>query len=313
MSETTLLLILAGLTGGLVLGSSLLVRQLLARRQARIARRLLRSTAHDESPGEMINQPLPGHWAGRLDLAFDRMVRRTGLDITPPRALLGTLVLGVGLAVALVSWRNDLALGILGLCLGISVPLFGLLLLQSRWRRQLQDQLPSALYVLARGLRAGQSLEQALALVGERGSQPLAGQFRTCADQIALGLPVTRAIERAATRIRLADFDLLVTLLKVCHRQKGGNLTLLIERIAASARDRNQFRLQVRASTSLARTTAMFIGGIVPALLLYYLIVQPDYVYNFMRSSEGSIAVLVTLLLELVGIIWISWLLRSDY
>ncbi len=149
-------------------------------------------------------------------------------------------------------------------------------------------------------------------MVGKRGNQPLAGQFRLCAEQVALGLPVAAAIERAANRIRLPDFDVLVTLLKL-HRETGGNLTLLLERIAASARDRNQFRLQVRASTSLSRITATFIGGVVPALLLYYLIVRPDYVYNFMVSPEGGIALLVTIVLELVGVIWIVWLLRTNY
>jgi tight adherence protein B len=245
-------------------------------------------------------------------LAFTQMVGRTGLDITAPRALLGILTLGVGLSAALVFWRSDFALGILGLFLGIVAPLATLLLFQSRWRRQLQEQLPSALYVLARGLRAGQSLEQSIAMVGKRGNQPLAGQFQLCADQMALGLSAAAAVERAAKRIRLADFDVLVTLLRL-HRETGGNLTLLLERIAAGARDRNQFRLQVRASTSLSRITATFIGGVVPTILLYYLIVQPDYVYNFMVSPEGAIALLVTIVLEIIGVIWIVWLLRTDF
>ncbi len=155
MPETTQLLLLAGLTAGVVLAVGLLGRRLLARGSGRVVRRLSQAPEDGESPGDLMLQPPPSHWASRLDLAFDRMVRRTGLDITPPCALLGTLTLGVGFAAALVVWRNSFALGMLGLFLGTGVPLVGLLLMQSRWRRQLQDQLPSALYVLARGLRTG--------------------------------------------------------------------------------------------------------------------------------------------------------------
>ncbi len=312
MPESTLLLLLGVLTATAALTVALFVRWLVDRGQARVARRLRPADGDTGSPGElMIRQP-PTHWAGRLNLAFDELVRRTGLDITPPRALLGMLALGVALSVALVLWRNDFALGALGLFLGTGAPLAILLLLQSRWRRQLQDQLPSALDLLVRGLRSGQSLEQGLAMVGERGAQPLAAEFRLCSNQINLGLPVPTAVDRAAQRIRLPDFDLLVTALKL-YRETGGNLTLLLEQIAANARDRNQFRKQVQASTSLARVTAIFIGGVVPALLLYYLIMRPDYVSNFLASPEGLIAVLVTIVLEVVGILWTAWLLCTDY
>ena len=134
-----------------------------------------------------------------------------GLEMEPDQALALIALVGVGLAAVLFLWRGELWLSILGLILGGGGALAVFLVLQNRYRRQLSEQLPDAFYLLARSLRAGLSLEQAIALTGEQGAKPLADEFRRCAAQLRLGLAIPAALELVAKRIQMLDFNVFVT------------------------------------------------------------------------------------------------------
>src|SRR5262249_8872282 len=155
-------------------------------------------------------------------------------------------------------WRQDLALVAAGLVAGHVMPFIAYLVLRARQRQKLQQQLPDALFLLARSLRAGLSLEQAMTTVGQHGTKPLGGEFRRSPDQVRLGLPVTTALQSMADRLRLLDFNVFVTAVTL-HRTMGGNLTVLLDRVATAIRDRNLFRGYFRAATALGRVTAFVV------------------------------------------------------
>jgi tight adherence protein B len=198
------------------------------------------------------------------------------------------------------------------LAVGIMLPLGVFLILQARWRRNIQNQLPDAFFLLARSLRAGLNLEQALAMAAQHGSRPLAGEFHRTVEQVELGLTAPAALQNMARRLRLPDFNVLVTAVTL-HRGLGGNLTLLLERVANTTRDRNLFRGYFLAATALGRMTAMFIVAAAPLLFLGYAIWQPEFVTRFTESTSGLKALATAATLEVVGIIWMYLLLRVDY
>ena len=168
------LVILALFVSALALGIFLWVGRLLERRREALRRRLRSQDTGSDSELALDSAvpTKPERWSGRMDTAFDRMVLRTGLELEPSQALALIALIGVGLAAVLFLWRGELWLSILGLILGGGGALAVFLVLQNRYRRQLSEQLPDAFYLLARSLRAGLSLEQAIALTGEQGARP---------------------------------------------------------------------------------------------------------------------------------------------
>jgi tight adherence protein B len=96
------------------------------------------------------------------------------------------------------------------------------------------------------------------------------------------------------------------------HRTTGGNLAELLDRLATSARDRNQFQGFFRAATALGRLTAVCLAAIAPVLFVGYLIWQPEYITNFAATSAGMLALGVAFGLELVGIMWLWVMLRFE-
>jgi tight adherence protein B len=294
----------------------LLTALLLLLREWRERRRLALQRARDEEGGSLAEQVAkaqpPEDWAGRMDHGFALMVQRTGLPISATQGALLLLAGGLLPALAMMLWRGEWWMGGVGFLLGVLGVLAVFRLLQGRWRRKIQDEMPDALFLLARSLRAGLSLEEALATAGKHGLQPLAGEFQRCVGQIELGLTAPAALQLMAVRLQLPDFNGLVSIVTL-HRTTGGNLPMLLDRWASSTRDRNQYRGFFLAATALARITAAFLILAVPVMALAYWALQPELLVRFAQTATGAVTLGVIAGLEVLGTLWILSLTRIDY
>jgi tight adherence protein B len=139
--------------------------------------------------------------------------------------------------------------------------------------------------------------------------KPLADLFHRCAEQIEMGRPAAEAVGQAAQETRLVELEALATAFRI-HREVGGSLAALLDRLAASVRDRNQLEGHFRAATALGRITAFFLAAapIVIVLLLYFW--EPEYLLMITKSPLGWGLLIAAAVLEVIGILWVYWLLR---
>jgi tight adherence protein B len=273
-------------------------------------KRLLNGHADEERI--LFRREEPKDWAGRIDAAFENLILQTGLDLQPAQAIAWMILVGAVLGVAGWLYRGDFWLAALGFALGGGIVLASFFYYHSNYRNMLQDQLPDSFFLLARSLRAGMSFEQAIELLGKDGIQPLATEFKRCHGQIKLGLPVTVALENMAQRLRMIDVNALVSTISI-FQSTGGNLPVMLDRLAASARDRGNLRNYFRAATALARLSIIPIALAVPLILIVYLMWEPDYVHAFIDSYNGRLTLIGAITLEIIGLYWIYRLLRFDY
>lgn len=248
----------------------------------------------------------------RFDQSFESLVSGTGLGLSSEQILGWIALAGVAGAVAIYVARPSLILAVVGMLIGVGATLVVLILYHGRRRWQMISELPDVVFSLARSTRAGLSIEQAVASVSRENKLLLAPEFRRAVAQMDLGMPAVVALDHMARRLRMIDLDGLVAVVGL-HRTAGGNLPMLLERLALSARDRNQFRSYVRTATALGRTSAICIGMATPIILLGYAIVQPEYCFSFFQSTYGWTMVGVALTLDVVGGIWLYFLLRIEY
>ncbi len=248
----------------------------------------------------------------RLDRGFERLVGRSALGLSGSQAGALLLLVGVAVGIATYQWRQQEVMT--GAAAGIAMVLLlsFFWLMHWRWRRRMQEQLPDTFHLLARSLRAGLTVDQSVALIGTQGQQPVAEEFRRCSERLKLGMTVPAAMEMTGARVGLADFDLLVALVSM-HRETGGNLALLVDRLATAVRSRNHFRGHVIAVTALSRVTGLCLAIAPPALMLVHWLVYPDYVSRLTENTQGLSALMTALGLEVIGVAWLAWLLRVDY
>jgi Flp pilus assembly protein TadB len=307
--------------GGLFLLGFLLVRRLAETKRVQLHERLIARGIRGPAPAIELTSQLaidpaiahpPKGLSQRVDLAFNRMVGRAGFDWAPEQALGVICLFGVLAAAGAYVWREELWVGLVGLLLGLAVPLGVLMYLQARWKQQLQEQLPDAFFFLARSLRAGLSLEQALSVVASQGARPLADELKRSAEQVRLGLSIPTALELAARRIQLVDFNVLVSVVAL-HQTTGGNLAVQLDRLATSVRDRNQYRGYFRSATALGRISAIAIGAAIPTIFLGYALFEPEYALRFFESSTGVAMLCTAFVLEIIGVLWLYALLKASY
>jgi tight adherence protein B len=322
MNETVLLILILGSAATLAMLVFVAVRAILERRRLALERRLRHTDSAELMLAEAIEKSLASgqlqNGSGkpplrtRMDQAFVSMIERADVGLTADQAMGLICLAGVTLATALYLWKDELWTLAVGLLVGTAIPLAIFTWLQTRWRRQIQQQLPDAFFLLARSLRAGLSMEQALALLASEGLPPLSHEIRRCVEKVNLGMALPAALQVTARRINLVDFNVFASIIAL-HRTIGGNLPLLMDRLAMSTRDRNQFAGYFRSATALGRITALAIGLAVPLIFLGYAAFEPEYFARFFQSTSGLVALAVAFGLEIIGVVWLMYLLRVDY
>jgi len=247
-----------------------------------------------------------------FDQWFARTLFLSGLDVDPITAsfvisLLGTLLGSMAWAAGgspIVAG----AVGVLGGTMGVVI-LFGI---KGVRVHKFQNQFPGALELLARAVRAGESFDQAVALVGQSAPEPVAIEFRRCARHLEMGLSISAATEAFFQRMHLIDVRIFCTTVTV-HRSAGGHLAETLERLSTVIRDRLAYRRQLRAVTGAGRLSAILISALGPILFIYLFCFQADYGSTLWQDSLGRSMLMFAVLSELVGLLWVARLLRADY
>jgi tight adherence protein B len=314
MSPDLMALLVFGFAACLIAAVGLLVRDVFGRTRRQAEERVsgrLGETGVSQLP-TIFDEPPARSWLGRLDQRFNRLVAETGLDMEPAGAFLLMILCGLVLGGSLFVWREQILLAIGGMAAGMVVPLVYLVIRRNRRRRAMQEQLPDVLDLLARGVRAGESLDQAIALVGEDSPPPLGIEFRRCARQMEMGLSLQAAMRSLVRRVPLMEARIMASALLV-QRASGGNLATTMERLAAVVRDRLSYRRQFRATTAAGRYGATLIALVAPLVLAVMAIWQPEYAANFFSEPFGWILIGTAFVLNLLGVLWVFSMLRTDY
>src|ERR1035438_9684444 len=107
------------------------------------------------------------------------------------------------------------------------------------------ENLPDALDLMARALRAGHSVGAAIEIVAQEGGEPLRSEFKEVYKQQSFGLPQRDALLQLGRRVPSADLQIVITAMLV-QKETGGNLVDILERTTAVLRDRMRIQGELR-------------------------------------------------------------------
>jgi tight adherence protein B len=180
---------------------------------------------------------------------------------------------------------------------------------RKRRSEQLEADLADAVMAIAAAMRAGLSLPTSIAYAAGEIEEPLAETLARVADRSALGEPLDDALDRWADEVKGDDARLLVGVLSL-HRRTGGDLPHVLDRVAATLRDRQAAAREVRALTAQARLSGGVLGALPVAFFLFLLVTSREDVRAAFHTSAGLAAVLLGLVMEGGAFLWIRRLLR---
>ena len=253
----------------------------------------------------------PRNWSERLNHWFDELVEQSGLNATPAVALSGVVAFAGIVGGAMFVLLEHAIAAAFGFVVGLGVA-FLILRGMREWRyRQIARQLPDAVDLMTRSVRAGRSLEQSIDEMSRELAMPLGGEFGRVARRLELGLPIAAAVRELPRRVPLAAVQIFATALAI-HQQTGGNLVHALEQLSQTIRERAEFRGKFLAATAGSRFSIVFLLLIGPIILLLQSLRDPAWLRTLVTAPVGQIILFTAVSLQLVGSLWVLGIFRSS-
>ncbi|MGD9644114.1 MAG: type II secretion system F family protein [Pirellulales bacterium] len=192
----------------------------------------------------------------------------------------------------------------MGIILAV-LPLGWLLLRRRRRLRKFASQLPEALELVSRALRAGHSLASGFNLVAEEMREPVAKEFQRVFEEQNLGVALEQALDNLTERVPNLDLRFFATAV-VLQRQTGGDLAEILDKIGYLIRERFKIWGQVQALTGEGRLSGIVLLALPPVLFLAVYRLNPDYVMPLFTDPMGRQMLAVAIILQLIGAVVIK-------
>ena len=182
--------------------------------------------------------------------------------------------------------------------LGVGAPVFYLMGAKRRRLNRFAEQMPDALDIMVRSLRAGHPITSAIGLVAKEMPDPIGTEFGLLIDEMTYGLELTEALERMRLRVAHPDLQFMVVTVTVQHGT-GGNLAEVLANLSGVIRDRYRLYRKVDALSAEGRISGVVLASLpfVVGIIMY--VVSPTAKY-YMEAARTPIFALVLL----VSAIW---------
>lgn len=231
----------------------------------------------------------------RLGLLFEQ----ADTKLTPTRFFLMSGLMGLLGACGATLTGN--LLSVVPAALGLSVlPLFWLMYRRSRRLKQFATQLPDALELIARALRAGHSLAAGFNLVQDEMPPPIGVEFGRVFEEQNLGIPMEEAMENLTDRVPNLDLKFFCTAV-ILQRQTGGDLAEILDKIGSLIRERFKIWGQVQALTGEGRLSGIVLLALPPLLFLAVYKLNREYVMMLFDDPLGRKMLLAAIIMQVLG------------
>jgi tight adherence protein B len=182
----------------------------------------------------------------------------------------------------------------------LPLPLFWLILRRKRRFSKFAKQLPDAMELVARALRAGHSLASGLSLVADEMTPPIGKEFGRVFEEQNLGIAVDEALETMTRRIPNLDLRFFATAV-ILQRQTGGDLAEILDKIGNLIRERFKIYGQVQALTGEGRLSGVVLLALPPLLFLAVYRLNPEYEMALFTDEMGQKMLIGAAVMQLLG------------
>ena len=182
-----------------------------------------------------------------------------------------------------------------------ALPFFYLSFKKKNRLKEFEKQLPEALELIARSLRAGHAFTSGMKVAVDNFGDPLGPEFARALDEINFGFPVADALRSLAFRIDCAEVKFFVVSV-ILQRETGGNLAEIIDNIAHIIRERFKFNDKLKVLSAEGKISAIILT-VLPFIIFFVIrVLNPSYINSLFDDPIGRKIVLAALILVAIGI-----------
>jgi tight adherence protein B len=235
---------------------------------------------------------------------LEDLLEQAELPITVARLLTYCGITGVVLFMFGLLTAGGPLMSTILLPMGAMMPIMFVLWKRSHRSRKLSEQLPDALDMMGRSLRAGHALSSSFKMVASELPPPISLEFARAFEEQNLGLPFEKAIaqmvKRSPTNRDLKIFAVSV----IVQKETGGNLVEIIEKIAETVRQRYRFFGKLDTLTAEGRMSSYILGALPILTGLFIGFTNPPYVMLLFTTSMGNKIFGGACVMWVLGFLW---------
>lgn len=246
-------------------------------------------------------------------MAIDRLLAQSGLTATLQQLFIGMGVLGVATATAVFSFALNgkgmpaggtlvLVAALAGIAAGGLLPVAVLMKLKAKRGAKFAEQLPDALDMMVRSLRAGHPVTTAMELAARQMADPIGTELGLAVDEMTYGISLREALQKTGDRVDQPDFQFVVVAISI-QNDTGGNLAEVLEGLSSVIRERFRMMRKVHALAAQARFSGKLLGAMPFVFAATTYSMQPDYYLSVMDDPMFMPIVGVALVLQTAGLL----------
>jgi tight adherence protein B len=247
-------------------------------------------------------------WLNRMLLSIrwtdklSRMIEQSGTESTLGVFILLSIVLASGgFVIGLWVTSNAPLSLMIGFFLGV-FPFLYVYLKKKRRMEKFQRQLPDALDLIARALKAGHAFTGGLKMVGDELGEPVGTEFEKTLHEINFGSGIPEALKGLTQRVDCPDLRFFIISV-IIQRETGGNLAEILEKISYLIRERFKLQSRVQVLASEGKLSAIILIAIPFVVALALSVLNPVYIKTLFVDPVGKALVAFALVMMGIGIV----------
>lgn len=236
---------------------------------------------------------------------MQRTIVQAGINLS--LGALIALACGIGSAAGMMTFLFTLrwiaAAIVFGLCL--PVPFLAVLLKRRARAKAFESQLPGAMEMMARALRAGHSFASSLQMVGDEMPDPIAVEFRATYQEQQLGIPLETCLTHLCNRVACGDLRFF-SLSILIQRETGGDLAEILDKSAYVIRERFRILGQVKALTAEGRLSGWVLVALPLVMFAVINVINPAYAALLLETRMGHFMLIFAGIMQTAGAVAIK-------
>lgn len=242
---------------------------------------------------------------------IERLVIESGLKITVGTLLL-MMLFGGAVGFGLGFWTGRLAVAAVLMLIFGSIPYIWVKVKRNKRLQTFEEQFPEAVELIARALRAGHAFTTGLGMAADEIKPPVGSEFKRVYDEQNFGMSLVTALRGMALRVPVLDARFFVTAV-LTQRESGGNLSEVLDNLANVMRERFKVKRQIRVISAHGRISAWVLSGLAPGLAGVLFLLSPDFMRILWEDPMGLNLVMAAVVLQIIGTIIISRMVKIEY
>lgn len=242
--------------------------------------------------------------------SLDRLIVQAGLNWSVTKLVLSSAFAALLVWVAVFAGLRQAPLIALAAALAAATLPFAYVSFKRSTRlRRLEQQLPDALDLVSRGLRAGHAFSSTLKMAGEEMAEPIGGEFRIVHDEINYGVALPQALTNLCDRVPSTDVRYFVVAVLI-QRESGGNLTEILTNLGRLIRERLKLLARVRVLCTEGKMSAWILCLLPFALAGLLNVFNPGFISPLWKDPIGHTILKYMLTMMLIGVIVLRHIIK---